>query len=158
MIFQRARYQVEAFHPARPMAPVSIKSRKPIDHEVANLRTQGYVIRHYRAPGLKVHGAQKLEPGPATVPEDKPTAVVAVPAPEPEPTGAPTAHSGASPLVHGVDLSGLPTKRAKFAALVANVPTDDTRPDKKIIGELAPLIELNEGTARRYLADIRRAA
>jgi hypothetical protein len=111
---------------------------------------------------VTINGAQRLEPGPEetsipTVPDGASTAILAPTAPKPEPVGAVTAQSGAS-LVNGVDLSRLPTKRAKFAALVATVPADDRRPDKEIIGELAPLIELNPGTARRYLADLRRAA
>lgn len=38
------------------------------------------------------------------------------------------------------------------------VPADDPRTDAELIKEFAPMINLDLGTARRYVADIRRAA
>ncbi|MDT3441765.1 hypothetical protein [Pseudofrankia sp. BMG5.37] len=139
MIFpRRYSYRLEAFDPRRPMAPVVIKSREPIDQELADLRTQGYVITSYRAPGMTITGAQKPEKlaGEARTPTvmgDAPVADLDATAPV------------SAPL----------SKRAQLAALVKDMPGDG-RSDAALARELAPKIGAHESTVRKYLTQLRR--
>jgi hypothetical protein len=48
-----------------------------------------------------------------------------------------------------------PTKKAQLAALVGALPSHDHRTAYQLARDLAPLIHLHEGTARRYLAALR---
>jgi Protein of unknown function (DUF2637) len=50
------------------------------------------------------------------------------------------------------------TKRARLRALLAELAADDPRSAPALARDLAPRVELHEGTARRYIAEIRRAA
>jgi branched-subunit amino acid ABC-type transport system permease component len=50
---------------------------------------------------------------------------------------------------------GRPSKKAQLAALVAELGSDDPRTTYQLARDLAPRIDLHEGTARRYLADLK---
>lgn len=59
----------------------------------------------------------------------------------------------------GRDGTGMPrpgSKRAQLVAKVARLDPGDTRSDYQLARDLAPTIGLHEGTARRYLAELRR--
>ncbi len=47
------------------------------------------------------------------------------------------------------------TKRARLCALVADIPPDDPRSTYALARDLVPRVDLHEGTARRYIAEIR---
>jgi hypothetical protein len=58
----------------------------------------------------------------------------------------------------GRDGTGMPrpgSKRAQLVAKVARLDPGDTRSDYQLASDLAPTIGLHEGTARRYLAELR---
>ncbi|MBL7487445.1 DUF2637 domain-containing protein [Frankia sp. AgB1.9] len=48
------------------------------------------------------------------------------------------------------------TKRAALIALLASVAPDDPRSDYALARDLAPIVDLHAGTARRYIAQVRR--
>ncbi|MBL7498268.1 DUF2637 domain-containing protein [Frankia sp. CNm7] len=47
------------------------------------------------------------------------------------------------------------SKRARLAALLATLDPDDPRTDYALARDLAPMLKLHEGTARRYIAELR---
>lgn len=85
-------------------------------------------------------------PAPVVEPLDAPKPRASTPTRKPKPAG--TAQRNPR--------SG--SKKQRLAALINMVPDGDPRTDAELIREFAPMIQLDLGTARRYLADIRRAA
>ncbi|MDT3446429.1 DUF2637 domain-containing protein [Pseudofrankia sp. BMG5.37] len=56
------------------------------------------------------------------------------------------------------DPAPLTSKKAQLAALLTALPPDDPRTPYALARDLAPALDLHEGTARRYIAELRKAA
>lgn len=150
VIFRRYPYRVEAFHPRRPMAPVVIKSREPIESELTDLQAQGYVIASYRAPGISVTGPQASakvasEAGGRAVPADAPTDVL-----EPASVLADMAPNG-----QAVPAAPALSKRVQLEMILSETPDERGKTATLIARELAPRVGLTEATARKYIGEYR---
>jgi hypothetical protein len=142
-IFRRYPYLLVALDPARPMAAVTIKSRDPLDQELADLRASGHVIVEYCAPGKTIKNLRPaIFAGEATTPAvaiDAPTATSEPVAPESEPP-APSL-----------------SRREQLATMLADTPGQSRYSAVQLAKDLAPQVGCSEATARRYIGEYRRA-
>lgn len=105
-----------------------------------------------------------IEPAPADTAEPTQPPPAQVPAPtgdggaDPAQEFAPPPDAGAEDEQDTTDDIDYPSKRAHLLALVSKVPADDPRTNAELARDLAPRIDLNEGTARRYINESGRPA
>ncbi|WP_241840017.1 DUF2637 domain-containing protein [Frankia sp. CcI49] len=121
---------VRARGPAVQGAPVSSASARP-------------------APRAQIAGTAQLAPAAALHAEDAPGCA----------PGSPSPLADAVPVGAGTDASVIPirpgSKKYQLRQLLARLPANDPRSVYALAKDLAPRIDLHEGTARRYIAEIR---
>jgi len=158
VILRRWPYRLHAVNPDRGGHEVTLRSKTPLDDARDQLIKDGYIVLLDRSPDQTVRSSVPMritrkpaEPEPEAVPpdvhEEVPTTVLEPSAPDLEPQVEPSEPTGA-PL----------SKRQRLATLLADVPASDPRGPSRLAEDLAVVVDLHPSTARRYIAEIRKAA